>query len=156
MNVSPIVRAATSADAEAISSLAIRSKAHWGYSEEFIIACHDELTYTDSQIESANFEFYVCETDGWIAGFYALELLGDDDAELEALFVEPEFIGCGYGRTLMEHAKSRAAVLGIKRLTIQGDPNAESFYQAAGGVLDGQRESGSIPGRFLPIFRINL
>ncbi len=119
-------------------------------------ACREELTYSDSQIDSDNYEFYVCEAEGRIAGFYALELLGPIDAELEALFVEPEMIGHGFGRTLIEHAKAKAASLGIRQIVIQGDPSAESFYEAAGGVRDGQRESGSIPGRFLPIFKIEL
>lgn len=150
------VRAAAPGEAAAISALALRSKAHWGYSEEFMTACRDELTYSDSQIDSDNYEFYVCETEARIAGFYALGLLGPVDAEIEALFVEPELIGRGIGRTLIEHAKARAAELGIRRMIIQGDPNARSFYEAAGGESDGQRESGSIPGRFLPIFRIDL
>ncbi len=114
------------------------------------------MTYAESQIESARYEFYVCESEGKITGFYALELLGPDNAELEALFVDPEMIGRGFGRTLIEHAKTRAIILGIRRIIIQGDPNAQAFYEAAGGVRDGQRESGSIPGRILPIFRIDL
>ena len=143
-------------EAAEISSLAMRSKAHWGYSDEFMSACRAELTYSDAQIDSDDYEFYVCEAEGRITGFYALELLGSIDAELEALFVEPASIGQGFGRILIEHAKARAAALGIKQLIIQGDPNAESFYEAAGGVSVGQRESASIPGRFLPIFRIDL
>ena len=119
-------------------------------------ACRAELTYTESQIESTKYEFFVCEVEGRIAGFYALELLGPDDAELEALFVEPEMIGRGFGRTLIKHAKARASTLGIRQIVIQGEPNAQAFYEAAGGVRDGRRESGSIPGRFLPIFRIDL
>jgi GNAT superfamily N-acetyltransferase len=150
------VRPATPVEAAEISSLAIRSKAHWGYSDEFMSACREELTYSDAQINADNYEFYVCEAEGRIAGFYALELLSSTDAELEALFVELESIGQGFGRALIEHAKARAAALGITQLIIQGDPNAESFYEAAGGVSDGQRESSSIPGRFLPIFRIDL
>jgi GNAT superfamily N-acetyltransferase len=150
------VRLAIPVEAVEISSLAMRSKAHWGYSDEFMSACREELTYSDAQIDSDNYEFYVCEAEGRITGFYALELLGSTDAELEALFVEPESIGQGFGRVLIEHAKSRAAALGIRQLIIQGDPNAEAFYEALGGVRDGQRESGSIKGRFLPIFRIDL
>ncbi len=150
------VRAASHSEAAAISSLAMRSKAYWGHSDEFMTACREELTFSKSQIESDNFEFFVCEAEGRIAGFYALELLGTFDAELEALFVEPEMIGRGFGRTLIEHAKAKASILGIRQIIIRGDPNAESFYEAAGGVRDGRRESGSIPGRFLPILRIDL
>ena len=156
MTSNPTVRAAAHGDAATISSLAMRSKAHWGYSAEFMTSCRDELTYTGSQIESTKYEFFVCEVEARIAGFYALELLGPDDAELEALFVEPEMIGRGFGRTLIEHAKARATTLGIRQIVIQGEPNAQAFYEAAGGVCDGRRESSSISGRFLPIFRIDL
>ncbi len=152
----PIVRAAARNEAAAISSLAMRSKAHWRYSDEFMNACRGELSYSESQIDSTNYEFWVCEAEGKIAGFYALERLSRDEAELDALFVEPKLIGRGFGRTLIEHAKEKAAALGVTQITIQGDPNAESFYEAAGGVRDGRRESGSIPGRFLPIFKSEL
>jgi GNAT superfamily N-acetyltransferase len=91
-----------------------------------------------------------------MVGFYAIECQSSEEAELEALFVEPEFIGRGIGRMLIEHAKQKTAALGIARLIIQGDPNATDFYEAAGGVYTGQRESTSIPGRFLPIFTISL
>jgi GNAT superfamily N-acetyltransferase len=91
-----------------------------------------------------------------IVGFYAIQLTSSDIAELEALFVEPDMIGRGFGHMLMDHAKDRAATLGVGQMIIQGDPNATAFYEAAGGVCDGERESASIPGRFLPIFRISL
>ena len=156
MTGNPTVRAAAQRDAVKISSLAIRSKAHWGYSDEFMKACREELTVAESQIESAEYEFFVCESEGKIVGFYALQLLGNNDAELEALFVEPEMIGRGFGRALIEHAKRRAIDLGIRQILIQGDPNAEAFYEAAGAVRHGRRESGSIPGRFLPVFRIEI
>ncbi|MFQ5983221.1 MAG: GNAT family N-acetyltransferase, partial [Woeseiaceae bacterium] len=143
-------------EAQAISSLALRSKAHWGYSDEFMEACREELTYSEAQLASTDYEFWICEARGRVAGFYALKRLNRDDAELEALFVAPELIGSGIGHMLIEHAKDNAAAQGIRRLIVQGDPNATDFYEAAGGVHAGQRESGSIPGRFLPIFRIDI
>jgi GNAT superfamily N-acetyltransferase len=100
--------------------------------------------------------FGVLESAGIVIGFYALAAQSGQVMELEALFVEPRFIGKGFGRLLIEDAKSVAAALGATLLVIQGDPNAERFYLAAGGVLSGTRESGSIPGRFLPTFRVSL
>jgi len=44
----------------------------------------------------------------------------------------------------------------IKSMSIQGDPNAESFYFAAGAIKKGNRESASIPWRYLPLFIIPL
>ena len=72
------------------------------------------------------------------------------------MFVEPAFIGRGFGRLLMEHAKSIAAEMGAKQLIIQSDPYAARFYAAAGGVVTGTRESASIPGRHLPTLAIDL
>jgi N-acetylglutamate synthase-like GNAT family acetyltransferase len=150
------IRAARAGEAGLLSELALRSKAHWGYSPEFIEACRAELSYREEQLQSKHMRFFVLERAEIVIGFYALALQSGQAAELEALFVEPRFIGKGFGRVLIEDAKSVAATLGATLLIIQGDPNAERFYLAAGGVLSGTRESGSIPGRFLPTFEISL
>lgn len=143
-------------EAASLSALALRSKAYWGYSAEFIAACRAELTYSADQIQGDNFRFFVAENGGSLIGFYALGQLSIDELELEALFVDPPYIGKGYGRALIEHAKRTAAELGAAFLIIQGDPNAERFYRAAGGKPTGCRESASIPGRYLPTFAISL
>jgi len=148
------LREALPADAPVLSQLARRSKAHWGYSRAFMSACEAELTYACEDI--AEQAFFVLQDGERIAGFYALYRNSDTQAELEALFVEPECIGTGCGRELIEHAKSTAAARGFRELIIQGDPNAARFYEAAGGLQIGAQESGSIPGRFLPLFRILL
>jgi GNAT superfamily N-acetyltransferase len=149
-----MLRAAQPQEAAVLSALAFRSKAVWGYSREFMQACRGELTYTASEIARGG--FVVAEEAGRIAGFYALAPAADSAAELEALFVEPEKIGRGIGRALIEDAKARAVRRGACRMIIQGDPNAARFYAAAGGVPSGTRPSGSIPGRVLPVFVIAL
>ena len=150
------IRAAVSQDAESLASLASRSKAHWGYSQEFMDACREELLVQPSDIENPDFSYVVGEVDDAIVGFYALERLTALEVELRALFVEPTLIGSGIGRALMENAKSRARQLGAESIVIQGDPNAADFYRATGATRKGSRESGSIPGRFLPVFELQL
>jgi len=150
------MRRAEPAQAEFLTELAIRSKAHWGYSKEFMTACRDELTYTADQIEAPQSAFFVCMMGDRIIGFHALEKLHPDVAELEALFVDPPYIGRGIGRALIEHALDIARRIGVSSVVIQGDPNAERFYLAAGATRTGDRESNSIPGRQLPMFRIEL
>ena len=150
------IRRANPAQAQSLSDLAVRSKAHWGYSSEFIDACRDELSYTGEQINGPQFSFFVCVVDERIVGFYAVEQVSANVAELEALFVAPEYIGRGIGRAMIEHARQCANRLGVSSLIIQGDPNAESFYLAAGAIRAGHRESNSIAGRQLPLFRIDL
>ena len=150
------IRAARAGEAKLLSELALRSKAHWGYSPQFIEACRVELSYQEEQLHSTHMHFAVLESADAIIGFYALAHQNAEIMELEALFVEPRFIGRGFGRLLMEDAKSVAAARGAKLLVIQGDPNTEPFYLAAGGVRTGTRESASIPGRYLPLFEVSL
>ena len=152
----PEIRPAIAADAAILSSLAFRSKAHWGYSIEFMAACKSELTYTTAIIEAPQFHFHVCEIDNQIAGFYALEILQAHSAGLEALFVIPGLIGNGIGKAMIAHCRAVATRLGVQTIDIQGDPNAEEFYLAVGALTCGYRESLSIPGRQLPVFRITL
>ena len=91
-----------------------------------------------------------------LVGFYTLENLADTRIELGALFVEPKYIGQGIGKQLMDRAKIHATQLGAHTMTIQGDPHALEFYHVAGASIIGELESGSIPGRFLPLLEIPL
>lgn len=156
MNDQPSIRSAILSDAALLSELAFRSKAHWGYSTEYMESCREELSVSAADISDPAREFVVCEVFGFVVGYCAITLVSKHQYELEALFVEPQHIGCGYGHLLIEEAKKLAAQRGAKSLVIQGDPNAEQFYLGAGGVKIGERESDSIPGRFLPEFRIDL
>lgn len=150
------LRRAEPGDAAAISSLAFRSKASWGYGIDFMKRCRGELTFSAAQIEAARNLFVVCEIDGGIAGFYGLEAQGEHDAELIALFVKADILRRGIGSLLIRHMLAEARQLGITTVTIQGDPNAEDFYAAIGAESAGYRESASIPGRYLPVFRLSV
>jgi GNAT superfamily N-acetyltransferase len=75
---------------------------------------------------------------------------------LEDLFVEPDAIGTGVGRLLIEHVCRRAAGEGMTSLSIDADPNAEAFYLAMGAVRVGESPSQSIPGRLLPQLRLSV
>ena len=151
-----VIRKADSNDAKYLSSLAVRSKAYWGYSAEFMEACVEELSVSRATIENSDFHYVVAVFNEGIIGFYSLEGLSGDEIELSALFVDPCHIGTGVGKFLIESAKSHAANLGACKLNVQGDPNTEKFYRAAGGIPTGCKESESIPGRFLPMFQISL
>lgn len=150
------IRPALASEAALLSELAMRSKAHWGYPPAFMAACRDELRYSAAQIGSARYTFVIAERAGEPAGFYALDKASTTEVELEALFVEPACIGTGIGRALLRHAVAEATRQGAATLVIQGDPNAAAFYEAAGAVPLGARESGSIPGRMLPVYSLRL
>lgn len=150
------IRAAKPSESTLLSVLAFESKAYWGYSREFMDKCRDELEVSPQDLCSNKLFYRVYEKDGEVLGFYAIEHVSDSEAELEALFVRLQYIGRGIGKALMGHAVSFARGKGYKTLWIQGDPNAEQFYRASGAERAGQRESESIKGRYLPLFRHNL
>jgi N-acetylglutamate synthase-like GNAT family acetyltransferase len=150
------LRRADPNQAATLTALAIRSKAFWGYSADFMEACRAELLVSQDNIQDSKNQYVIAESAGEVLGFYALERLSASEFELDALFVEPLHIGTGVGRRLIRHAIQAVAGAGGRELFIQGDPNAEKFYCAAGGKLIGTRESASIPGRSLPLFAISI
>jgi N-acetylglutamate synthase-like GNAT family acetyltransferase len=153
---------ALASDYKKLSELALCSKAYWGYDQEFLDKCQQELSYSEAQIDSLKFNFVVAthstHTLGQreIIGFYAIDFSYKPNPELEALFVLPNKIGQGVGKALIKAALIDAKKQGSTTLAIQGDPNATQFYLAAGGIQVGELESQSIPGRFLPLFEIPL
>jgi GNAT superfamily N-acetyltransferase len=142
-----IVRPAVPAEAEALSRLALRSKGHWGYDDQFLAACRAELTVAPEQCDGVH--LVLAEGGTALLGFY--RLAGEAPvAELADLFVDPDAIGRGVGAALLADAVDRAMALGISRLTIDADPHAEGFYARMGARRVGTVASGSIPGRELP------
>lgn len=151
-----VIREADKYDAMNLTSIAMRSKAHWGYSDAFMKGCRKELLVTEDDIENNNNYYAIAKNSEEIRGFYAIKKLADSIIELDALFVEPEYIGTGIGRLLIEHAKNQATLDGGRTLVFQSDPNAKEFYKAVGATLTGEQESSCFPGRFLPTFSISL
>jgi len=151
-----VIRPAQPSDASALGALAFRSKASWGYAEVFMEACRAELTYSPEQIAAEHGQIAVAVSAGDLVGFYALRRTSPSEVELEALFVEPALIGRGVGRALLEDATRAGHQWGAKKMIIQGDPHADRFYRAAGGIQIGTRPSESIEGRHLPVYRIDL
>ena len=146
-----VLRAALPAEVEALSELAMRSKAYWGYDAEFLEAYRDELTFTVTDVP----RIVVAESAGTLVGMYTVDgrpphgVLGN-------LWVDPSAIGSGIGRQLWTHAISSARTRGFAHLMIDADPNAEGFYLRMGAERVGETPSGSIPGRVLPVLQVNV
>jgi len=147
-----MIRDATPDDAEALSALALRSKAHWGYDDAFMAACVDELTVTPAKLGDWTVRLY--EDGGTTAGFYALSS-ESGSAIAELFFVDPPAIGTGVGRALWADMVDKAAMDSVT-LRIESDPQAEGFYARMGAVRTGTCESASIPGRRLPVLLYDL
>ena len=149
-------RIAVASDSARLTEIALTSKQHWGYSDDFMAACRKELTQSVQKIQDDQFHFKVAELDGEIIGFFCLELLSKFKAEIDALFISPDFIGKGYGRQCWETLKTTAHSMQLKKIVIASDPNALPFYMAMGAIEVGRIASESINGRYLPLLHLNL
>lgn len=156
MKANILVRAARTNDASVLSDVAFRSKAYWGYSDEFMEACREELTVPEAKLNDPVFTHYVGEISGNTAGYYAIEKITSQHVDLHALFIDPDYIGQGCGRCLMHHAMEQARTMGAAKMSVQSDPQAAAFYLAMGAVKVGESESGSVPGRYLPEMELSL
>ncbi len=146
------VRHARPDEAEALTELAMRAKASWGYDDAFMAACRDELTLTPEKM--AAWTVWVAEAAGEIAGMVALSLGGA--AEVEDFFVEPAFQGRGVGGALMAVLLDAARAASATVLEVDADPNAEAIYAKLGFETFSRSPSGSIAGRWLPRMRMAL
>jgi len=147
------IRRAREDEATALSDLAMRSKAMWGYPPDFVEACREALTVTRQEIRDA--PVYVHDGDAGVDGFYGLAGV-PPRATLEYLFVEPTATRRGVGTKLLRHAVAVACRLGFREIEVESDPNAEAFYQRGGGVRIGEVESDVEAGRRLPVLLIDL
>jgi GrpB-like predicted nucleotidyltransferase (UPF0157 family)/GNAT superfamily N-acetyltransferase len=151
--VSIALRRSDPGECEALSDLALRSKAHWGYDANFLAACRAELTVDPALAERVRVT--VAEKSGDIAGFYALAG-APPVGELSFLFVEPARIGAGIGRMLWQDCLTTAARVGISEIRVESDPYAEGFYVAMGATRVGDVPSQSIPDRRLPLLSFDM
>jgi N-acetylglutamate synthase-like GNAT family acetyltransferase len=146
-------RAARPTEADELSELVMRSKAHWGYSDEFMERCREELRIHPGQMAASRLT--VAEVEGRPVAVATLE--GQPpEAELGSLFVDPHMIGKGVGRRLLKHMLAMARDAGIRTVVLDADPHAEPFYEAMGFVRVGVVPSGSIPGRTLNRYGLDL
>ena|SRR5207247_1578729 len=136
-------------DATTLTEIAFAAKRHWGYPTEWIESWRDLLTVLPEFI--AGHETYAAIDEGHTVGFYALGRKGDR-MDLLHLWVLPEAMSRGVGRSLFIHALERARNLGFRELEIESDPNAEGFYKRMGAHRVGtSTKDVAGPNRELPI-----
>ena len=150
----PTIRRAEPDEAEAITEMVVRSKAYWGYSDEFMRYAAALLTITPDYLNQ--YQGYVLVKEGQLQGFASLQEQTPDEVALDMLFVAPEAMGQGVGQQLVEYVLGVAAAAGYRTMLVESDPNAAGFYAKMGGQLVGHRPVPTIPGRELPLYRIYL
>ncbi|MEV6479588.1 GNAT family N-acetyltransferase [Streptomyces sp. NPDC051576] len=94
---------------------------------------------------------------GWAAfGPYRDGELRTEDAELYAIYLDPEHLGTGAGRALMLEALRQCAALGHDRVylwVVRGNARARRFYERAGFHADGAEEPYEVDGMTVPEVR---
>ena len=142
-------------DADQLTQITIAAKRHWNYPEKWMQLWIPFLTISPE---------YISENETWMmvvenkpVAYYSLKQdLGE--LWLDNLWILPEHIGQGIGRSLFEHALERSRSRGSSNLKIEADPNAQGFYEKMGARKVDQRQHGELDGqpRILPVMEINL
>jgi GNAT superfamily N-acetyltransferase len=116
-------------DAVSLTEIAFAAKQHWGYPDRWMERWRDLLTLKPEFI--ARHDTFSAVVGGKFVGFYAV---GQKAGSLDLLhmWVLPDWMGRGIGRSLFYHAVERTRALGFRELEIESDPNAEGFYQRLG------------------------
>jgi len=140
-------------DAKVLTDLTIRSKSYWNYGKKQIEKWREELTITEKYIDEN--QIYKLVSDDILIGFYAYQPENETDIKLNYLFVEPKFIGKGYGKILITNFLKRVQNTEFKRVILDADPNAEKFYSGIGFRVIGKLKS-TIKDRFLPIMEMEI
>ena len=113
------IRPPTIDELPGLSDLCFRSKAVWGYAEEFMEACRGELSFKPRDLELT--PIAIAEDDGRPIGVAQLRIV-DGEADLLKLFVEPGALRGGTGKALLAWAIDAAKKRGATRLTIDRIP----------------------------------
>ena len=141
-------------EANELTRIALAAKRHWGYPERWMEIWRPQLTFSIDYFEQN--ESWVAEMDRKPVGFFTL-LDHEGIAWLENLWVKPELIGKGLGRSLFLHAVELSRERGHRILRLEADPNAAGFYEKMGLHKIGERSS-SVDGlpRVLPVMEMEL
>lgn len=140
-------------DYELLTTITKMSKAYWGFSDEILQEWEHLLIITKDYIEK-NKVYKLLQNDQ-IIGYYSYFSTDENTIKLDNIFILPEFIGKGFGKILMNDFLKNIKQLGINKITLDAEPNAEKFYKTFGFETIGQLES-SIKDRYLPIMELQI
>jgi len=149
------LRQATGDDADALTDLAHRAKAHWGYPASWMRDWDAQLTILPGYLDLHS--VWVAEQDGAIVGMCALEDRGARWT-LEHVWVEPRFHRRSVGTQLVRRALETARGHHARIVELLADPYATGFYERLGAKLTGHVPA-PMPGardRTLPRYEFEL
>ncbi len=141
------LRAAKPDELAELNALILRSKAVWGYDDDFMAACRDELAIAADELDETSLR--IAEDAAGLVGVVQIGI-SNRVGTLHKLFVDPRAQAKGVGQMLFQWALENCKAGGADVMTIDSDPGAAPFHRRMGARDDGEVPSGSIPGRMLP------
>ncbi len=146
-------------DVDLINRLMRRSKASWGYTDEFLDQFMGYFQVTPATFASNHmvklFCQYEAEKDN-VIGFYSLSFKKENECELDNFFIDSPYISQGYGKKMWHSLIKNLSEQRQKEFIIWSDPYAESFYEKMGCSKIGIRQSPLNPDRCPAIFKYCL
>jgi GNAT superfamily N-acetyltransferase len=144
-----LIRYARAAEQRSLTELQRRASMHWDAYRQQLVAHPDAVELPVDQIEDGLVR--VAELGADVVGFAVLLRPAGGACELDGLFVEPERMGAGVGRALVQDATRIARERLATRIEVIANPEAVGFYQRLGFTGDEQ-----VPTRFGPARRMRL
>jgi GNAT superfamily N-acetyltransferase len=138
-----LIRSARPGERVSLEALQWRASLANAGDRESLLAHPDAIALPAEHITGGH--VLVAERDGVVLGFAAVLPRPDGDAELDALFVDPDLWKQGVGRDLIDHCAGIARGRHAQVLHVVGNPHAEGFYVACGF-----RTTGTVDTRFGP------
>lgn len=142
-----------------VNLLMHRSKSYWGYDEAFMNKFMPLFQMTFDYLEKNTAKLF-CEFDEHQCcqpiGFYSFSLSAEENCELDNFFIDPGYIGKGFGKKMwglfIEDIKS----CGVNKFTLWSDPGAEAFYNKMGCIKIGVKKSPMMPDRYPVVFEYTI
>jgi GNAT superfamily N-acetyltransferase len=149
MHVAVLIRDARAAEQRSLTELQRRASLHWDAYREQLLAHPEVVELPLEQI--ADGLVRVAESGGDVVGFAVLFRVAHGACELDGLFVEPDHMGSGVGRALVEDAAQTARERGATRIEVVANPEALGFYERLGFIA-----TTEVPTLFGPARRMSL
>ena len=165
------IREAEQRDARAIAEVHVRSwqAAYRGQlTDDYLdgLSVEERLEQHRRSLEQPRAEWrtWVADDDGRVAGFAVTGPSEDADAEpstaeLYAIYLEPDHVGTGLGRGLLEHAIADLRERGFAVVTLwvlETNERARRFYEVAGWRADGAETGERVDCELRPTVRYRL
>lgn len=135
MEEAETIRSAHIAEKPELEALQMRASLMWEEDREMLIRHPEAVSIPIAQFTSGM--VLVATRGEAIVGFAALEPRPDGGAELDGLFVEPDWWKQGIGSRLMLAAETLAASRGNTHVHLIANPRAQNFYERCGYTVVG-------------------